>query len=148
MTLSADGPATPLCFPELRSRLTFTSLSTREMLVSWALRPDDWSIALEWVGPDAIHAVLTLRLFDVTDLAFNGTNAHKVWDVDLDSGEHHRTISLPSSGRSLAGCLGVRMPSGYFHPIVHSRLCHLPREGLAPSLPTRRLRVLPAWNLR
>ncbi len=146
MIPSADGPATPLPFPELRSRLTLTPLSTREVLASWTLRPDDRNAALEWVGPDAVHAVLTIRLFDVTDLTFNGANAHKVWDVDLDHGERYSTIGLPFDGRSLAGYLGLRTPSGYFHPIVHSRLCHLPREGLAPRLPTRRLRVMPAWN--
>lgn len=143
MTPPADGQAAaPLPFPELRSRLTLTPLSSREALASWALRPDDWTIALGWAGSESIHAVLTIRLFDVTDLNFNGSNAHKVWDVELDPASRHRTIGLPFDGRSLAASMGLRLPSGYYHPIVHARLCHLPREGLAPSLPTRRLRVM------
>ena len=148
MTPLADPPATLLAFPELRSRLTLTPLSTREVLASWSLRPDDWNAALEWVGPDAIHAVLVIRLFDITDLTFNGSNAHSSWDVDLGYGERHRTIGLTFAGRSLAAFLGLRTPTGYFHPIVHSRLCHLPREGLAPGLPVRRMRVMPEWNAR
>jgi hypothetical protein len=142
MTRLAGRQATTLRFPELRSRLVFTPLSPREVLASWTLRPDDRNAALEWLGPDAVHAVLAIRLFDVTDILFNGTNAHSLWEVDLGFGETHRTIGLSFDGRSLAGCLGLRAPSGYFHPIVHSRLCHLPREGLAPSLVTRRIRVL------
>lgn len=148
MSASADSPGTPLPFPELRSRLTLTPLSTREVLASWSLRPDDWSIALEWAGPDALHAILAIRLFDITDLTFNGINSHSQWDVDLSSGKRHRRISLPSDGRSLAAYLGLRTPAGFFHPIVHSRLCHLPRAGLAPSLPIHWLQVMPASNLR
>jgi hypothetical protein len=134
--------ATPLGFPELRSRLTLTPLSAREALASWTLRPDDWNAALEWLGPEAVRAVLTIRIFDVTDLLFNGMNAHTVWDVDLNFGEHHRAVGVRFEGRSLAACLGLRTQWGYFHPIAHARLCHLPREGLAPALPVRRLRVM------
>ncbi len=136
----------PLAFPELRSRLTLTPLSAHEVLASWSLRPDDWNAALEWLGPDAVRAVLTVRIFDVTDLIFNGMNAHSVWDVDLRYGELHRKIDVRFDGRSLAGCLGLRTQWGYFHPIAHGRLCHLPREGLAPVLPPRWLRVMPRRN--
>jgi hypothetical protein len=107
------------------------------------LRPDDWDAAMEWVGPDAVRAVLAIRLFDVTDLIFNGMNAHSTWDVDLGFDERHRTIGISFDGRSLAGCLGLRTQRGYFYPIAHARLCHLPREGLAPPLPARWLRVMP-----
>jgi hypothetical protein len=135
--------STQLGFPELRSRLTLVPLSAREVLASWCLRPEDWKAALEWLGADSVRAVLTVRIFDVTDLTFNGMNAHSVSDFDLGYGEQHRTIGLRFDGRSLAACLGLRTQWGYFHPIVHARLCHLPREGLAPSLPARRLRVMP-----
>lgn len=135
----------PVPFPELRSRLTLTPLSPREALASWSVRPDDWRVALDWLGPEAVRAVLTIRLFDVTDAAFDGLNAHSTSDVDVGPGETSRTITLPFEGRSLAACLGVRSRWGYFHPLTHCRICHLPREGLAPApaLPVRRLRVTP-----
>ncbi|WP_165249865.1 DUF4912 domain-containing protein [Paludisphaera soli] len=138
---AATGPSVP--FPEMRSRLSLIPVSSREALASWTLRPDDWRGALEWLGPESVRAVLTIRLFDVTDVAFDGLNAHSTSDVDLGPGENHRTIALPFDGRSLAACLGVRSRWGYFHPITHSRICHLPREGSAPESPPRRLRVMP-----
>jgi hypothetical protein len=141
--MGGQHSAATVAFPELRSRLSLTPVSTREVLASWSLRSDDWAAALEWLGPDAIRAVLTVRLFDVTDLTFNGMNAHRFWDVDLGFGETFRLIGLEFEGRSLAACLGLRTQWGYFHPIVHARLCHLPRERFAPANPPRRLRVLP-----
>jgi hypothetical protein len=134
--------ATSLGFPELRTRLSLTALGAREVLASWTLRPDDWKAALEWLGSEAVRAVLTVRVFDVTDLNFDGTNAHMSWDVDLNFGENHRAINVRFDGRSLAGRLGLRTQWGYFHPIAHARLCHLPREGLAPQLAPRRLQCL------
>jgi hypothetical protein len=139
-----SAPA-PVPFPELRSRLSLTPLSPREAMATWSVRPDDWRVALEWLGPEAVRAVLTIRLFDVTDVAFNGLNSHGASDVDVGPGEDSRTIALPFDGRSLAACLGVRSRWGYFHPLTHCRICHLPREGLAPAPtpPARRLRVAP-----
>ncbi|QEH36155.1 hypothetical protein OJF2_47150 [Aquisphaera giovannonii] len=151
----AGGPAAPrvpgravgrgprLAFPELRSRLALTPISPREVLASWSLRREDWEVALEWAGPEAVRSRPALRLFDVTDLSFDGRNAHSSWDVELGYGEGHRAIPVPRDGRSLAACLGLKTRSGHFHPLVHSRLCHLPREGLAPALPTRRMKVVP-----
>ncbi|WP_337176743.1 DUF4912 domain-containing protein [Paludisphaera sp.] len=138
-------PPAPVPFPELRSRLSLTPISPREAMASWSVRPDDWRVAMEWLGPEAVRAVLTIRLFDVTDVAFDGLNAHGASDVDVGPGETHRTIALPFDGRSLAACLGVRSRWGYFHPLTHCRICHLPREGLAPAPtpPARRLRVAP-----
>lgn len=134
----------PLAFPELRTRLTMTPIGGREVLASWSLRPDDWRAALEWLGPESIRAVLTIRVFDVSELLFDGLNAHGSFDVDLGPGETHRAITIPNAGRSLAACLGVRSPWGYFHPLAHARMCHLPKEGPAPPpAPPRRLRVLP-----
>jgi hypothetical protein len=87
--------------------------------------------------------VLTVRLFDVTDAAFDGLNAHSSSDVDLSPADTHRLIALPYDGRSLAACLGVRSRWGYFHPLAHARICHLPRAVQAPATSPRRLRIMP-----
>jgi hypothetical protein len=139
-----ERPA-PLAFPELRSRLSLVATGPREVVASWALRPDDWQLALEWLGPDAPRAVLTVRLFDVTGIRFSGNNAHSIWDVDVGLAESFHVIGLRHAGRSLAACLGARTQWGYFHPIAFARICHLPREELAGPAPgpIRRLSVMP-----
>ena len=141
----AFEPPRTIAFPDLRSRLTLTPVSSREVLASWSLRPDDWRSALQWMGPEAARAVLTIRLFDVTDVAYDGLNAHSAFDVDLSLAETHKVVEAPYEGRSLAACLGARSQWGYFHPLAHARICHLPRQGLAPASASvgRRLRVIP-----
>ena len=131
----------PLSQP--RSRVSVIAVSPRAVDVAWSIRPEDWSTALEWLGPDAARAALVLRMSDVTDLAFHGRNARSVREVELSLAEQRRTIALDEAGRAIAASLGVRTTRGYFHPLAHARLCHLPREGLAPPGPARRLRVMP-----
>jgi hypothetical protein len=135
--------STPVPLAGVRSRLSLTAIAPREAYASWSVRPDDWSTALEWLGPDAPRASLALRLFDVTDIQFRGDNAHGFRDVELGPGERHRAIGFDAPGRSFAASLGVRSPRGGFHPLAHARVCHLPREELAPPRsPERLVRVL------
>jgi hypothetical protein len=135
--------APPWLLPGVRSRLSLVAISPRALHASWLVRPDDWTTALEWLGADATRAVLTIRLLDITDLLFDGEHGHAQWDIDVGFGESSRTLPLAFPGRSLAARLGVRSPRGVFLPLALARLCHLPREGLAPTEPVRRLRALP-----
>lgn len=125
-----------------RSRLSLTALSPRELYAAWWVRSGDWLTALEWLGEDAARATLGLRLLDVTDIRFHGANAHGFRDIEVGPDERHRVVGLDAPGRSFAGSLGVLSRRGFFQPIAHARLCHLPREGLAPSgAPERRIAV-------
>jgi hypothetical protein len=139
-----DWPAPPVHGG--RSRLNVLAIAPRQAYAAWTVRPEDWAVALEWLGPDAVRAALALRLWDVADLDFRGSNPHAAWEIELGPAERHRTIQLDAPGRSLAAALGVQSPRGVFHPLAHARICHLPREELAPARAARRLNVLPRWN--
>lgn len=125
-----------------RTRLSLLPIGHREAYAAWYVRPEDWAVALEWLGPDAARSTLALRLQDITHLHFHGSNAHAVWDVDLAPGERFRTIVLNGPGRSLVGSLGMRSSRGVFIPLAHAGPTHLPRESDADELPRRSLRVL------
>jgi hypothetical protein len=135
--------ASPWPLSGVRSRLSLVAIAPRELYASWLVRPDDWTDALDWLGADATHSTLTIRLLDITDLLFDGEHAQAQWDVDVGFQESSRTLQLAFPGRSLAARLGVRSPRGVFLTLAHARLCHLPREALAPAEPIRRLRALP-----
>ncbi|HEV3164107.1 MAG TPA: DUF4912 domain-containing protein [Isosphaeraceae bacterium] len=133
----------PVLAGEGRSRLTLVALSPREAYASWHVRPDDRAQALEWLGPDATRSTLAIRLFDITHLTFNGTNAHTFWDVELPAATSFRTIPLAGAGRSLVASLGLRSPKGYLHPLAHAGPTHLPREEPTYAPPSRWLQALP-----
>jgi hypothetical protein len=126
-----------------RSRLALVPVSTREIYATWHARADDQRTALDCLGARATRATLCVRLQDITDIEFNGSNAHETRDVDLAPAEHFRFIGFDSPGRSVLGTLGVRGSTGYFHPLAHAGPVHLPREQWAPESSWRKLHVLP-----
>lgn len=126
-----------------RTQLSLLPIGHREAYASWYVRPEDRAVALEWLGTDSVRSTLALRLQDITDLTFHGSNAHAIWDVDLGPAERYRTVSMSAPGRSLVASLGLRSMRGAFVPLAHAGPTHLPRESEAPDLPRRRLRALP-----
>jgi hypothetical protein len=140
--VNAGPEGTPLPLAS-RTRLALVAIEPRSLYASWTVRSEDRATALDWLGPDAVHATLTLRLQDITGIAFNGANAHSSRNIDLGFAERFRTIHFDQPGRSFVGSLGLLSARGHFHPLTHSGPVHLPREEPATHPPTRWLRSLP-----
>jgi hypothetical protein len=138
-----DRPMRPVLPIADRSRLHIVPVSSREAFASWHVRPEDWTRAVEWLGPDASGAALVLRLQNITALEFHGRNAHESWDVPLAYGERQRRLWFDRSGLSLAVALGVASPRGAFLEIARAGLVHLPSEEPSRHAPTQRLGALP-----
>jgi hypothetical protein len=138
----AADETTPLPLAS-RTQLTLVSIEPRALYASWTLRTEDRQTGLDWLGADAVHATLALRLQDITDIAFSGSNAHWSRTIDLGFAERFRTIPIDLPGRSFVGSLGLRSSRGHFHPLAHAGPVHLPREELATHPATRKLRSLP-----
>jgi Domain of unknown function (DUF4912) len=126
-----------------RSRLSLVALGPREIFAAWHVHRDDWRTALEWLGSEGVRATLSLRVHDVTDIEFHGSNAHGFRYVDVAPGESSRSVGFDSPGRSVVATLGARSPSGHFHALAHAGPTHMPRDNWAPDGPIRRLHVLP-----
>jgi hypothetical protein len=129
--------------PQTRTGLHVQAIGSRELYASWQIRGADWETALHWLGHEAPRATHTLRLADITDIEFDGRNAHASWDVDVAPAETFRYVQVDAPGRSLVVTLGVRSTCGYLHPLAHAGPVHLPREAESPRQPTRRLFALP-----
>jgi hypothetical protein len=126
-----------------RTRLALVAVGPRELYASFHVRSDDRKNALDWLGRDAVHATLALRMQDITAIAFNGSNAHFSQFIDLSFSERFRSVHFDRPGCSFVGSLGLRSPGGHFHPLAHAGPVHLPREQPATNPPTRWLRSLP-----
>ena len=60
------------------------------------------------------------RIHDVTDVIFDGTNAHQSFDVDLAASQGHTYVPIPWVERNLLAELGRVGPDGVFVPVVRS----------------------------
>ena len=75
------------------------------------------------------RAKRTLRVYDVSHIIFNGTNAHSSFDIQINEQANSWYIDTAGPGRSWCVDLGLLLPDGRFITIVRSNTVHTPIEG-------------------
>ncbi|MCX7049370.1 MAG: DUF4912 domain-containing protein [Candidatus Sumerlaeota bacterium] len=74
---------------------------------------------------------MRLRLYDVTDVEFTGSNAHSFVDIAIGSSSNWY-LRLPASDRHWVADLGVVAPDGTFRTIIRSNTIMPPRNSVSP----------------
>jgi len=70
-----------------------------------------------------------LRVYDISHIIFNGTNAHRFFDIEVGCDSNNWYIDAAGPGRSWCVDFGLRLPNGEFITIVRSNTVHTPIEG-------------------
>jgi len=83
-----------------------------------ALGPEGWQLGRK-----------TLRVHDVTDIEFDGTNAHRTMDIDISNGANNWYINVERPNRSYCAELGLVGPDGRFVLLSRSNVVRTPRAG-------------------
>jgi hypothetical protein len=79
---------------------------------------------------DAFHSARkTLRVYDVTNVNFNGNNANRYFDIDI----HHEATNwyIDTGGPNRSWCVdyGLKLSNGEFFTILRSNIVHTPSDG-------------------
>ncbi|MDP3786020.1 MAG: DUF4912 domain-containing protein [Candidatus Omnitrophota bacterium] len=77
-------------------------------------------------GWDGLRKVL--RVYDVTDIEFNGTNAHKYFDIDITPEAGNWYIRVGEANRSWCVDLGAITSDGRFIVVARSNVVATPRD--------------------
>ena len=85
-----------------------------------------------------------LRVYDVTYIDFDGTNAHGFFDIEITPQARKWYINLWSPTNSLCAELGTIQPDGTFSPWIRSNIVHTPPAWASPHTEERWMRV--SWN--
>ena len=94
------------------------------------------------VGRGQVRPVL--RVYDVTYVDFDGTNAHGFFDIEITPQTRNWYINLWSPRKSLCAELGTIQPDGTFSPWIRSNIVHTPPAWASPHTEERWMRV--SWN--
>lgn len=84
------------------------------------------NLTKEW--GDFYHLPLMLRIYDVTDIHFDGKNSHHYFDIPI---QHHSTnwyIHVGIANRSFCVDLGFLQSNGDFYTIARSNVVTTPRD--------------------
>jgi hypothetical protein len=87
--------------------------------------------AKEWEKIRRRRKPVVLRIYDVTMIRFDGTNAHSYFDLPLALEAQNWYIRLWSAEKSLCADLGWPRPDGSFETLVRSNVIQTPRAGVS-----------------
>jgi uncharacterized protein len=73
-----------------------------------------------------------LRLCDVTDIDYNGTNAQHYVDIEINDYANNWYVHVPESGRAYVVECGLLTSDGKFFLAVRSNVVNVPHFGLSP----------------
>ncbi|MBO9540391.1 DUF4912 domain-containing protein [bacterium] len=99
-----------------------------------------WDLDAESVARAKLEggAQLTLRVHDVTDLIFNGTNSHYHFDVAMPF-DFQRVwyFNVPNDGRTYLAEVGYLRPDGRFIPLARSNAGTTPQAKISSIISDR-----------
>jgi hypothetical protein len=95
-------------------------------------REEDVRRKIESSGDSPDRSVL--RVYDVTDVNFNGKNAHSFFDVELKGLANNWYINVGNPGRAWIVDIGVVSKKGSFYLLARSNMIKTPRFGMSDQL--------------
>ena len=101
----------------------------------WEIRKDkedDAARKIRESGDSPERSVL--RVYDVTDVNFNGRNAHSYFDIELKGLASNWYINVGTPDRSWVVEIGIITKSGNFHMLARSNVVRTPRFGMSDQL--------------
>jgi glycosyltransferase involved in cell wall biosynthesis len=117
-------------FPRVHggNRLVFAATRPRQAYVHWSIAAERVEALKERLGHRFSGARLVVRVYDVTDVVFNGLNAHTFFDIDVRglSGSYYFGIHEPN--RNLFAEIGFWLPDDSFWALARSNTRYFDRE--------------------
>ncbi len=114
-----------------RGYINLLVVSPTEAFFAWRLQPA-WVSETEarysqsWSG-----SRLVIRLYDVSYILFNGLNAHKMRDVNVDGLTGERPVSMPLGGTFQLAEIGFVLRTGEFVAAARSLTAHFPSAAVS-----------------
>ena len=107
--------------PHQGNRVVLTSIRPHQGYIHWNLEQAAVSELQAKVGHAFDGACLVVRIYDVTDVLFDGLNAHGFFDVDVDGLSGTRYMHMDQSERNFVAEIGFRLTDGAFHALARSQ---------------------------
>lgn len=114
------------------TRLTLLIKDPLWIFAYWDITPGSIAALRKRIGDEVDRSQVILRLYDVTHINFDGTNANNSFDLDVGAHSNNWYINIWCDNVTYCGEIGMRTPAGRFHPLARSNFIHIPRAGYSP----------------
>jgi hypothetical protein len=93
------------------------------------MEPDKIEYARKTLGDDFNRSKHVIRIYDVTLINFNGSNANSRFDVEINSTANNWYIHPVKDSVNYCAELGLRQPNGGFFSLAMSNFSDTPRRS-------------------
>ena len=100
----------------------------------WEIEPQRLEELKRSIGKDAQQAQMILRVYDVTDIKFNGANAHHYFDIEITALANNWYIHLDAPHKSFCVDIGLKTATGEFYLLARSNIIKTPRAWMSEIL--------------
>ncbi|MEW5693454.1 MAG: DUF4912 domain-containing protein [Candidatus Hydrogenedentota bacterium] len=130
------GPYVPQLPKEYgKDRLLLLVRDPHWVFAYWELTEKSIQKIRKKIGEETFkRSTIILRMHDVTDIVFNGTNSHASWDIDVNTRLGTRHINVWGTDRNYLAELGYRTPSGTFIRALLSNTISVPRGKVSDRI--------------
>jgi hypothetical protein len=111
-----------------QDRVTAMIVDPERLYVYWELTDEAIERARAGLGPGGRDAWLNLRVYDVTNRIFDGTNAHSYFDHSVSRSDRQWFFFIGKPASTAVVELGLKSHEGYFVRIVRSGRADFPRR--------------------
>ncbi len=122
---TGKGRSLAAASPVYTTELIMKQTDNQKVVLSWQAVELPKTVVKHFFQAEFDELVQSVRIYDVTQLRFNGSNAHDYYELAVSySRENWNVKGLPSN-RSYIAELGLKMTENDFFPILRSNVVHL-----------------------
>ena len=99
----------------------------------WEVAAETYSKLKEKLSEEKFNSSRwAIRVYDVTGVKFNGSNANRYFDIIIGYGVDNWYVNVGEVNRSWCADLGIITPDGEFVVVARSNILAMPRQGVSP----------------
>jgi hypothetical protein len=115
------------------NRITAMALDPESAFLYWEVTDEGIAGARARLGSGGGDAWCSLRVYDTTGRAFDGTNAKDYLDIQVDRRDRDYFVRIRRPGSSMHAEIGMKSHEGFFQPIARSGQVDFPRNQPSPD---------------
>lgn len=117
-------------FTPQKGELNIKLVTPQKILLFWDSSQLPKMIMELYFNRPFVDLVSVVRIFDVTDVIFNGNNAHHFYEFTVPYDNGHWFVKGLTANRSYVAELGMHLPETGFFPVFRSNCVQTPSTGI------------------
>lgn len=110
-----------------KGELGIRLVTHQRIIIFWNISAIPHKVIQSYFNVSLTELVSTVRIYDVTDIIFDGTNAHHYYEVTVPYRNGHWFVKGLAANRSYVAELGVLVPATGYFPLIRSNCVQTPK---------------------